>query len=841
MSETAGADGRRGRRLGRAPRLPLGYVLILVVFACIAGAGGAAVLMRLGRLPGLPFVDPSPTPTATVPATLTPSATPSPSPSPTSTPIPPARIAAGDDALAAGDWPRAVAEYSAVLAATGDPALVAAAQLGLGLAHLNAGDSAAAIESLTAFIRAQPASPSVPEAQFILGDAYRAAGDWANASAAYDAYLAQRPATLDAYVQAARAQAAIALGDYDTAVTALQAAIAAPRQGNTFDLQEQLAEVYGTLGDVEAAVAAYDGVYLTTDQNWRKARVAVKAGQLLYSDGQTDAAYAKFLDAVDNYPEAPGTFDGLLILVNDGVPVSDLQRGLTNYYAANYEPAREALLRYRVNFAAGVEGTSAPGDATALYHLGLTYAALEDAPAAITAWRALVDTYPGDSLWTKAYFQIAFIQSYPDDVATFTAFVAAAPESPDAPDALFRAARLRERNSDFAGAVALWNRIADEYPAAAEAPDAAMQAGLVLYRNADYGAAGIRFELAHTLATPLELGQADPGDQARAELWIGKVKEKLGDTDGAQAAWTAAAGLGPHGYYALRARQLLADQAPFWPPVRYGFTFDEDEERAEAEAWLRATFPLAQSIENLSELQPGVWQEARFVRGAALWKVGRLLEAHAEFDSLRLALSGDPLATWQLAVYFHDLGAYDLAIRAARQVVDLAGVADSLQVPIYILRLRYPAAYSALVVKAANTYAVHPFVMYAKMRIESFFWKYAYSVADARGLNQFIPTTADDVANQLGLTDFVYDDLFRPAVSIPMGAYYLNYIAQQTGGGPEAMLAGYYAGPANAGIWLDLAKGDVDLFVEVIRLSDAKGYVTTTFEYFEEYRVLYGQ
>ncbi|MCC7361769.1 MAG: tetratricopeptide repeat protein [Anaerolineales bacterium] len=834
MSDPTAPAGRGPRRMGRAPRLPLSYVAVLVVCACLGGATGMAVLTRLGWLPSVPLLPPSATPSLTLPPTLTPSLTPSPSPSPTDTPIPPARVEAADAALAAGDWPRALAEYAAVQANTADPALLAAAALGQGLAHLKAGAPQAAIAALTTFIAVAPDSPSVAEAQFILGDAYRAAGQWPEALAAYAAYLALRPNTLDAYAQAGRAQAAIALGDYATAVAALQAAIAAPRSGDSFDLQEQLAEVYATLGDVENAVATYDAVYQATDQNWRKARAAVKAGQVLYADGQTDAAYAKFLDAVNNYPEAAATFDGLLVLVNDGVPVDDLQRGLTNYYADNYEPARDALLRYHAAYGDGAPSPSAPGDPTALYHLGLTYAALQDPPAAISAWRELVDTYPDDGLWAEAYFQIAFIQPYPDDVATFTAFADAAPAAPEAPDALYRAARLRERNNDFQGAVALWNRLAADYPASAQAPDAAMQAGLVLYRAHDYGAAGLRFELAQALA-------ADPADQARAALWIGKVKQALGDDDGARAAWTAAAALGPHGYYALRARQLLAGQPPFWPPARYSFSSDQAAERAEAEAWLRATFPLAQSVTNLSDLQPGVWQEARFVRGAALWKLGRWQEAHAEFDSLRLALNGDPLATWQLAVYFHTLGAYDLAIRAARQVVDLAGVADSLQAPSYLLRLRYPAPFSRQVVSAANTYGVHPFVMYAKMRIESFFWKFSYSVAEARGLNQFIPPTANDVAAQLGLTDFVLDDLYRPAVSIPMGAYYLNYIAQQTGGGPEAMLAGYYAGPGNADIWLDLAQGDVDLFVEVIRLPDAQGYVTTTFEYFEEYRALYGQ
>ena len=199
------------------------------------------------------------------------------------------------------------------------------------------------------------------------------------------------------------------------------------------------------------------------------------------------------------------------------------------------------------------------------------------------------------------------------------------------------------------------------------------------------------------------------------------------------------------------------------------------------------------------------------------------------------------MATWELALYFNQIGAYDLSIRAARQVVDLGGATDSLFAPRLLLLLRYPAPFADRVVPAANEYGVHPFLMYSKMRIESFFWKYAHSVADARGLNQFIPTTANDVAQQLGLTDFTQDDLYRPAVSIPMGAYYLNFINQATdNGGPAAMLAGYYAGPGNASAWLNLAKGDPDLFVEVIRLPDAKGYVQTTFEYFEEYRVLYG-
>ena len=740
----------------------------------------------------------------------------------------------GDQALYDGDWNRAAAEYQAVLDESSDSALRAAAQLGLGKARLYDGDAAGAIADLSAFIEEYPNTPHVADAQFLLGEAHTAAAQWTDAITAYEAYLALRPGTIDSYVQADVAQAALQVADYPKAIAALEAAIAAPRVGMVHDLREQLADAHLANGDTDAALAEYEIVFQETNQNWRKARVEVLAGQILYQNGQLDAAYEKFLHALNNYPEAASTFDGLLTLVNDGVPVDDLQRGLANYYAGNYEPALAALLRYRDAYAANDPATSAPGDSTALYHLGRTYAALEQDAEAITAWRELVEAYPGDLYWTDAYFQIAFIQPYPDDVETFEAFAADAPNAPEAPDALFRAARLHERNDDLASAAALWLRIAEDFPESTQAADAAIQAGLVLYRAGDYATAAERFELAATLGT-------DTYEHARAWLWQGKARARLGDSAGATAAYERAAAFGPHGYYALRAQQILAGEDPFTPPAGYDFDYDRAAEQEQVDRWLRSTFPVAQAVDHPSDLQPGVWQDGRFVRGAELWRLGRLEQAHAEYDNLRTGLSGDPLASWQLALYFHDLGVYDLAIRAAANVVVLAGYPDTLLAPQLILRLRYPAPFAARVVEAGNEYGVHPFAMYAKMRIESFFWKYAYSVADARGLNQIIPPTADDIASQLALEGFTYEDLFRPAVSIPMGAYYLSYIDGLTEGGPEALLAGYYAGPSNAQVWLGLAEGDPDLFLEVIRLPDAKGYVQTTFEYFEQYRALYGK
>ena len=823
------------RRRKRATLTGPQALVLLVLGVAIGTLGTGAVLFKLGRLPqwAASLFPPTATPTATLLPTLTPSFTPPPSPTPTATPIPLARIQNADQALYAGNWSQAVADYQSVLDQGASADLQAAARFGLARARLSSGDAAGAIADLNAFLTAYPSSAQVAEAQFVLGDAYSATKQWPQAIDAYRAFLALRPGAIDSYAQASLAQAAVYEGDYVTATTALQAAIAAPRAGQTFDLQQQLAEVDAAQGNLDAAVAQYDAVYQATDQDAVKAQVTVKAGHLLYQAGRTKEAYPRFLDAVNNFPSAPAAYDGLLVLVNDKVAVPDLQRGMVDYYAQQYPPALDAFKRYQTAYGAGDKTTNAAGDAQALYYSGASYVAANQPANGIAAWRELLAKYPADKHWTDAYFQIAYALQYPQDVATFEAFVAAAPMAPEAPDALYRAARLRETNNDFSQAALLWTRIATEYPNSSQAADAAMQAGLVFYRSADYSTAAQRFALASGLGT-------DTQEHARAWLWIGKVKALSGDLAGARDAYAKAAAFGPHGYYPLRAAQLLLGEAPFTPPTSYSFQFDAVAEQAQVDTWLKATFPLAQAVDHPSQMGPGVSQEARFVRGSELWQVGRLEDAHAEFDSLRQALSGDALATWQLALYFNQIGAYDESILSARQVVDLAGITDSLFAPTYLLRLRYPAPFADVVVPAANQYGVHPFVMYAKMRIESFFWKYAHSVADARGLNQFIPATADDVAARLGLTGFTYDDLYRPFVSIPMGAYYLNYIAQQTGGGPAAMLAGYYAGPGNVSTWLSLAQGDPDLFTEVIRLADAKGYVQTTFEYFEEYKVLYG-
>jgi soluble lytic murein transglycosylase len=81
--------------------------------------------------------------------------------------------------------------------------------------------------------------------------------------------------------------------------------------------------------------------------------------------------------------------------------------------------------------------------------------------------------------------------------------------------------------------------------------------------------------------------------------------------------------------------------------------------------------------------------------------------------------------------------------------------------------------------------------------------------------------------------------LYRPLVSVRFGTFYIAEQRDRFEGDLPAALAAYNAGPGNALIWRELAGGDPDLFVEVIRLQQPYDYIRTITEVYAIYRDLY--
>jgi peptidoglycan lytic transglycosylase len=117
-------------------------------------------------------------------------------------------------------------------------------------------------------------------------------------------------------------------------------------------------------------------------------------------------------------------------------------------------------------------------------------------------------------------------------------------------------------------------------------------------------------------------------------------------------------------------------------------------------------------------------------------------------------------------------------------------------------RLLYPFAHDRLIVEAAKRNSIDPFLVAAIIREESRFDPRALSAASARGLTQFIyPTARQIAAGQAALTDLAPEDLYRPEVSIALGAAYLAQLESHFHGAVPLAVAAYNAGEAQARLW----------------------------------------
>ena len=160
--------------------------------------------------------------------------------------------------------------------------------------------------------------------------------------------------------------------------------------------------------------------------------------------------------------------------------------------------------------------------------------------------------------------------------------------------------------------------------------------------------------------------------------------------------------------------------------------------------------------------------------------------------------------------------------------------------PEALQRLAYPLPYADLLSARAQEANLDPLLLAALVRQESLFEKVAESYAGARGLGQVMPATGEGIAGNLGLTDFVLDDLYRPSVSIRFAAYYLQLQLKRFDNQILIALAAYNGGPGNTLRWLELSgDDDLDLFVEVITASQSRIYLQRVYEQYLVYERLY--
>jgi soluble lytic murein transglycosylase len=158
------------------------------------------------------------------------------------------------------------------------------------------------------------------------------------------------------------------------------------------------------------------------------------------------------------------------------------------------------------------------------------------------------------------------------------------------------------------------------------------------------------------------------------------------------------------------------------------------------------------------------------------------------------------------------------------------------------IELLYPAPYAESLLKYAPERQIDPRFALSIMRQESRYRADVKSYAAARGLMQFISTTADQIAGQLGKENFKQDELYHPPTAVLFGSQYLSNLFKQFPNQPPAVAASYNGGEINMARWLARSKSDLpDRYVPEIVFSQSKDYVYKVMSNYRVYQMFYDE
>jgi soluble lytic murein transglycosylase len=790
-----------------------------------------------------PSPTPSPPATATSTGTSTPTASRTPSPAlaltPGSTPSALASASSGTRLTSAvrakryGDYRLARTEFRSVLEYSEDEEARREALYQLGVCALLDQEYAAAQGLLEQFLAENDTDRRVGAAHYHLAQALDGLGQYSQARTHYLAYL-ERQDVLTDVVYTQIAEGAVQEGAYQVAVEAYGRAVeSAPDLTQEYNLREELGLAYASWGHYDEAVASLKQITDASQNTSRLARVWYLIGQIDRQAGREAEAIDAFSQAVYGDPQAGYAHAALVALVEALVDVDEFQRGLIDYYAGSYAAAATAFGRY-------IENTP-DYDSDAHYYIALSYLADGFPERAVQECERALGAFPetiphwGD-LWLIRARAVAAQGRIDDAVAAYLAFADEHRDHPQAPDALWEAARLLEEDTQLAKAANVYTSLADRHINDQRAPTARFRAGIARYRVNDIDGALVAWrELANGYpASTQALG---------ARYWIGKALWAQGDEQQARETLQLLADQRPYDYYGLRAAHLLASNGrpPGWPapPPSLHLTADRTALQQEAETWLRE-WSGAESGADLADVREELSANLHLRRASESAALERREAARDELETLRDEYGQDPVALYHIAVVSRDLGIYAPSVEAAIGLTLLAPEGSVFDMPLLIQELLYPAYFADMVVEESRAYDLDALLMFALIRQESLFDDQIDSWAGAVGLTQIMPSTGEWIAEMMPWPTYAERDLRRAYLNAKFGAWFMARILDMTEGDIAAALAGYNGGPANAQRWLEEARGDPDLFVEVIDRDEPQRYVREIYRHYDVYARLYG-
>lgn len=720
-----------------------------------------------------------------------------------------------------GDYVRAATAFRTALRENPEPALARQAQFRLGESLYLALDFTNAVPALEAVITENDGDDAATRAHYYLADIFTQQQKYEGALEHLRVYR-QRTRALMGIVDGEIGDVLLASGDSAGALNEYEAALgdAAFTNAQRVATLKKIAEVHTARGEPAEAAARLGEAFPLAPDDATRASVEFLWGQALYASGQEDAAIAKWKHTLATYTTQGGAHLAVARLVELGVEVNELQRGIANYSVGSYDLAIQAFRRY-------IASNEVPG-AEVLYYAGLAYQRKGDPVSAIRNFDVLLQSYPNDrraadAMYGKAVSQIR-AGNITDALATLRVMLKEFPNDTRTDDGFWNSGLALESSANHAPAAAVFAELARTFPASNFASNSLFNGGVNYYLTQDYTRAEALWRTAIQNYPTTQNADA-------AAFWLGKLKRLQGDEASAGEFFRIAA-QAPRTYYSWRALDALNQPAP---PPSYNLQDYEMDDGADARAELEQWIAGWSGAPATAELPAAVLSDGYFRRGSEYASLSRPLDARPQFQTLNENFKGNAAALYALALYYKDTNYFSLSMDAARKLADLSKQTETQQ-PRLLRQLVYPTYFADLIVPYAERHGFDPMIFFGLVRQESGFNPLSFSSAAARGLTQVIPGTGEGIARALNVQDFEQNDLFKPYVSVRFGTFYLADVLRSFNGNVYYALMGYNGGPGNAKKW---QKPDLDVAVEGITLSESYVYVRTVIAQYRQYTDVY--
>jgi soluble lytic murein transglycosylase len=311
---------------------------------------------------------------------------------------------------------------------------------------------------------------------------------------------------------------------------------------------------------------------------------------------------------------------------------------------------------------------------------------------------------------------------------------------------------------------------------------------------------------------------------AAALYFLGRGAEREGDFAAAAAYYAHVAKAMSNTYYAMLARQRLAEAPELRAPGMSSGT---------AEFLAALGLPQANAVPG----QATAATTARIERSRLLRSAGLPDLADTELRFGARTDSQPALLAIEMA------SAADAPYQSLRAMKSLNS--DYLNLPMAsapekFWQLLFPLPYRTELVGSARAVDLDPYLVAGLIRQESEFNPQALSRANAYGLTQVRPATGRQFAARAGVAAFTNRVLFQPAANLKIGATILRSMLDKNNGNLEQTLASYNAGPVRAAEWLTWnTYREPAEFVETIPYNETREYVQAVLRNADIYRRLY--